>query len=600
MSNLKFYIYGVPDGFNMLSGMPDEILYFQLFYDTNRKGTELRINRKANGETVYSYLKYNLVACKGREGAFLGMSVVFPDNSFCNNPTALKDLFDGVYNQVILKAEDKDKIISVITGGNAIGRFCISKFAERQEMCEKIGRIIINNILGELSNSISQIDGSFDNSKEGRILSLPFDADNNTINQALRSYSWVSLSTEYKPILTPTQSAQPIRQGQTRVSQSIQNQDLLSVHFIQDLSNKVTPYKDFIIQGLKGMKSASDISKKREEINRYLDTIEEYVAKQPNELSKLKEDYLSIYNDIIGLTPQKILNPYTGPIKDGGKKETPGENDWVKAIKPYIPKILVAILALLVTALCLTLWPHGEETQANTGGIDTTAITEEPGIDAPPIPFDDATFSSLISNCDFTAAWNMLQQLEDGDKKNNLIRTLLNAYKGWLRMDLNMKENDLDKLLELRHKLQEYSAFNDEYESDIQLLEEGYIKPLQEKQAKAVRDRKARELANHRNQNLNSGDGREGHVAKQKVNSDGVVHIFNSDNAWKQGSAVTGSTISCKSKSHFIITGAKLAKADTGIEVAPQEDGTIRIRANNGGQYKVTLDKMTLTFNVSR
>ena len=348
------------------------------------------------------------------------------------------------------------------------------------------------------------------------------------------------------------------------------------------------------------MKSASEISKKREEINRYLDTIEEYVAKQPNELSKLKEDYLSIYNDIVGLTPQRTVKTYAGPIKDGGKKDNPEVNDWIKAIKPYIPKILVGV-AILAIVLCFILWPRGEVTQAVTGRVDTTTVTEEPGTDAPPIPFDDATFSSLLSKCDFTEAWKMLQQLEDSDKKNNLIRTLLNAYKGWLQMDLSMKENDLPKLLELRQKLLEYSAFNNEYESDLQLLDEGYIKPLEEKQAKAEeRERKARESARHRDQNLDSGDSAGGTAAKKKVNSDGVVRIFNSDTSWRQGTPVSGSIISCQSKSHFIITGAKLTKADAGIEVAPQGDGTIRIRANNAGQYKVTLDKMTLTFNVSR
>ena len=147
MNNPKFYIYGVPDGFNMLSGTPEEILYYQLFYDTSKKGREMRINRKSNGETVYSYLIYNLVACKGREGAFLGMSIAFNGNEYCNNPVALKELFEGVYNEVILKADDNDKIISALDGGNAVGRFCITKFDERQEMCEKIGRIIINNVI---------------------------------------------------------------------------------------------------------------------------------------------------------------------------------------------------------------------------------------------------------------------------------------------------------------------------------------------------------------------------------------------------------------------------------------------------------------------
>ena len=213
MNNPKFYIYGVPDGFNMLSGTPDEILYYQLFYDTSKKGREMRINRKANGEIVYSYLIYNLVACKGREGAFLGMSITFSGNEYCNNPVALKELFEGVYNEVILKADDKDKIIAAIDGGNAVGRFCITKFEERQEMCEKIGRIIINNVVGELASSIRTIDTSFDNSKEGRILTLPLDADNNSVSQALHSYTWVSLSSECKTIPVPPQPPVISRRG---------------------------------------------------------------------------------------------------------------------------------------------------------------------------------------------------------------------------------------------------------------------------------------------------------------------------------------------------------------------------------------------------
>lgn len=605
MNNPKFYIYGVPDGFNMLSGTPDEILYYQLFYDTSKKGREMRINRKANGETVYSYLIYNLVSCKGREGAFLGMSVAFSGNEYCTNPTALKELFEGIYNEVILKAEDKDKIVVPIDGGNAVGRFCIPKFDERQDMCEKIGRIIVNNIIGELANSIGTIDNSFDNSKEGRILTLPINADNASITQALRGYTWVSLSTEYKTI--PTAQSTGSRQGQTRQTPTpvAAAQDLLSVHFTKELANKVSSYKDFIIQGLKGLVSLPEISTKRDEINRYLDTLEEYAGRQP-ELTKLKDDYISIYKEIVDLNPQRHTDR-----QQGSQSFNPPNNDekdeWLKLLMPHLSKIIIGAMAILAVVLVIVFWPSsGSDTAAAATDSDDEELVEErvSGTDDDNA-FDENKFKSLLDGADYKAAWSMLQKVEDSEKRRSLALTLQNSYRQWFNTELGKRQQDLHGLLELKEKIASYADFNEDDARHNNLLDE-YITPLREQAAQKERERQERmaqqqrerqeRLAREREEKEQGGGGSGGAVRS------GVIKIYLADVNYTKGGAVTATNnvIACKKNQAFVVEGASSAtKTEGDIQLSRQSNGQIRIKAHRIGSHKVKLNQIVYTFNVT-
>lgn len=590
MNNPKFYIYGVPDGFNMLSGTPEEILYYQLFYDTSKKGREMRINRKSNGETVYSYLIYNLVACKGREGAFLGMSIAFNGNEYCNNPVALKELFEGVYNEVILKADDNDKIIVAIDGGNAVGRFCITKFEERQEMCEKIGRIIINNVIGELASSIRTIDTSFDNSKEGRILTLPIDADNVSIGQALRNYTWVSLSSECKTTPIPSQpvdSHRPSSQKSTAVAIS---QDLLSVHFINDLSKKVGSYKDFIIQGLKGLVSFSEISTKREEINHYLDTIEEYVGRQPV-LTKLKKEYMSIYKELVDLKPQQQkVPPQPGPQPFPHNDD---ENGGIMAfIRPYLSKLIAALCAVLVIVIVVILWHPDNQKPTYPTAEDVIRVPEvrESGTGEKSTTFKEKDFQDHLANADYKAAWSMLQEVGDAEKRRSLKLALQNSYREWFNYELNKRQNDLQGLKELKRIIADYADFNEDNFMHNNLLDEE-INSLQEREH---RERLARERMQRESPGSASGS------AKGR-SSESIIKIFKADVNYNKGEQISASgnnVIQCKRKDQFVVEGARLSMNEKGIEANPK-DGIIRIRVKSVGQFKVKLNQVEYTFQVT-
>ena len=608
MNNPKFYIYGVPDGFNMLSGTPDEILYFQLFYDTSRRGRELRINRKANGETVYSYLIYNLVSCKGREGAFLGMSIVFSGSEYCNNPVALKELFEGVYNEVILKADDKDKIIAAIDGGSAVGRFCIPKFEERQEMCEKIGRIIVNNVVNELGNLTRVIDKTFDNSKEGRILTLPLQADNTSINQALKKYTWVSLSSECKSI--PELKDPP---PDPIVAPGVVSQDLLSVHFINELAKKVGPYKDFIIQGLKGLVSHPEVTSKREEINHYLDTIEEYVGRQP-ELTKLKGDYMSIYKELVDLKPQKKVDP----LQPEGQPNPPVNDDKdgiMELIRHHLTKIIAALCVVLVVAVIIVLWPSDEKKPSkmpddNVEEVEEVAEGVPSDIDDASKGFDANRFNALLAGADYKAAWSMLQKVDNAKKKENLEQALQNSYRVWFNSELKKRQNDLQGLLELKQKIAAYADFNNDNDMHNKFLDD-YITPLQEQIAKSEREHQERLAQQERERRERSAPEREqsgsensgGGEATGTSSHGGVIKIFKADVNYKKEAPVVGNKITCQKGDCFIVEGNFDSYVTKGnIEINRQKD-TMRIKASNLGSHKVILNQnhnqIIFVFNVN-
>lgn len=532
MNNPKFYIYGVPDGFNMLSGTPDEILYYQLFYDTSKQGREMRINRKANGETVYSYLIYNLVSCKGREGAFLGMSIAFTGNEYCNNPIALKELFEGIYNKVILKTDDKNKIIATIDSGNAVGRFCISRFDERKDMCEKISRIIVNNVVSEIASSINIIDGTFDNNKEGRILTLPIETDNIRINQELRNYTWLSLSSDCT--VPPTK---PVNNTVTV------NQDLLSVHFINELSKKVSSYKDFIIKGLKGLLSSSDIAAKLEEINHDLDIIEEYVGRQP-ELRKLKNDYLSIYKELVDLKPQQQNVP-------------PRQN---------LSKIIIGICTILVVVLVVVLGPFGV---SNKGENNTGKTRKEEEF--------SNEFRSLLENFEFKAAYEELTKVNNDEQREKDTKELQSSFDNWFNAEFEKVKNNEKDLDNLQEQIAACKDFDEKREEHNQSI-----------------DKRREELLP---KSTTKGIGSD----LKKTKSDGIkIYCANSEHEKQALVSVQNNTISCKRGSYFVVEGTtrfNIIGDENGIKV-DHVGNHLNISVIGFGQYIVELNQIEYTFNV--
>ena len=81
---IRTYIYGVPRGFDFYE--KDAMLneYFKKFYISSRRGKRLVINRRSNGDTIYSYLRYGLREVERQPlNSFFGMSVVVDGYRYC-------------------------------------------------------------------------------------------------------------------------------------------------------------------------------------------------------------------------------------------------------------------------------------------------------------------------------------------------------------------------------------------------------------------------------------------------------------------------------------------------------------------------------------
>lgn len=613
----KFYIYGVPEGFNILSGTPEDILYYQLFYNTGKKGTEFVINRKADGETVYSYLKYNLVSCGGREGAFFGMSIVFSNYEYCNAPTTLRDLFGAVYQQVILKAEDKDKIVVETNGNVSSGRFCVSKFEQRKDKCDAIGRIIINNITTKFAENIISQDASFSNSKEGRVLTLPFEANAQSINDALHNYSWVALSSEFKIAKVPHV---PGRKHDSRDLPSEGNVtggvDLLSYQYIKELTDKESTYKDFIIRALKGQASAAELSTYREKVNHDLDTLEEFVGRQP-ELIPLKDKYYAIYQDIREINKSQPIKgddigkekgdePNKGKQSNGGEKTSRKNN--MDVIKQHMPKIVAAATVLMLVILAAFLYPSvksafsppqpGPQPIAN----DTISGPKEQ-------PFNEDSFNELLSKHEFEDAWKMLEQLEDKDKKTNLTYNLQNAYYTWFNNEYNNNQKDQAGLNQLLEKIQKYKAFIDQsqIETERNLLNTA-IDALKPKAAPVKATQSSAEQTTEINGNGskrkdNTGSNTSGNDSDKANSKASQVEIYNADIDYnKTGDALQQTSIKCKVGERFVVTGVnKFQLSSNNVGVTQDRDKSeLRIQAERGGSVTVTINNQkTYTFNIT-
>lgn len=68
---MRTYIYGVPQGFDFYEKDVQFTDYFKSFYISSRRGRRFLINRKENGETIYTYLRYGMKeVCRQPQHAF--------------------------------------------------------------------------------------------------------------------------------------------------------------------------------------------------------------------------------------------------------------------------------------------------------------------------------------------------------------------------------------------------------------------------------------------------------------------------------------------------------------------------------------------------
>lgn len=204
MNNIRFHIFGVPDGFDIYQEVIDmeSKNYYQCFYDESiKEQTRLAINRKLNGDVSYTYLKYHLCSNGNRPNAFLGLSVVF-SNGYYADVSSLYNLLELTYNSIL----QKGKLLNPIANGSS-ARFTVNKFSEEPSEIKRIESIVIGTLsTKEYIAEYLPFDNTFENGKQTAILKVPFQIYDNDIQEKdanllvvekLKKFSWLSLSPDY-------------------------------------------------------------------------------------------------------------------------------------------------------------------------------------------------------------------------------------------------------------------------------------------------------------------------------------------------------------------------------------------------------------------
>lgn len=203
MSNFVFKIFGAPHTFDLYQGSEEDIGYFQNFDNGGKENVKLTIHRMASGKVSYSYLRYNFISGKGRANSFFGMSVLF-HNQYCGDIEGIFELFDTIYQDIILKngillTELKDNSTST-----AQAKYCVDSFAQAEAEVKNVERNFINNLNQYFANDILPIDGSFLESNS--MMNLNDRMDNAKFVSALRRCSWVHIASDYGTNEEPTPS----------------------------------------------------------------------------------------------------------------------------------------------------------------------------------------------------------------------------------------------------------------------------------------------------------------------------------------------------------------------------------------------------------
>lgn len=194
MNNPQFYIFGVPDGFDMYNATPERLNLFQLLYDSDcRERRKMAIYRNVdNTEVSYIYLRYNMQSVKGRSNSFLGMALTFTEGYYCSDIPRVLNLFEEIYS-----ALSKDVILTTrINPSAGQARYRIGRFAEGTAAIIKIEGFVEAQTRGWFGDCVVPMDDTFRLNTQSISLKhgLYLDTKSEHIIANLKTASWVYLS----------------------------------------------------------------------------------------------------------------------------------------------------------------------------------------------------------------------------------------------------------------------------------------------------------------------------------------------------------------------------------------------------------------------
>ena len=300
---IKAYIYGTPKGFDAYGSDKSFEGYLKGFYIATRRDKRLMVNRRANGETIYSYLHYGLMEYSdlgkgkaGRINSFFGMSLHLSDGIYTPDFKLVFDWFDFWFNKIL----EDGTILKKVSSGYV--QYQVSKFASANYI-EQV-RSNLPNIFSEKAGTVMlRYDDSFIEGKSGQIASLNDKADSNVILSAFKHYQWVKLSSDVP----------------------IDDTVVIDIDF-NDLNDKLSEYSKLLLPIAINPKahSVDELCKIEDGVKEIFSSIESYLKKisknnteEYDKFSSLANDCKAVYENITELK-KRLIDP-----GDGSGTDTP-------------------------------------------------------------------------------------------------------------------------------------------------------------------------------------------------------------------------------------------------------------------------------------
>ena len=374
----RFYIFGVPDGFDMLEGTKQEISYFLRFYDGSTEDTKFTSHRDSNGNVTYTFLKYNLSSGKSRTGSFFGMSLAF-SGVYCNHPLRLYELFDYVYqNHVLCNTSDASKgILKSIANSDIKAQYLITRFEDRKEHIKFVEKVFQHNLATDdmLTSSFYPLDPGFKNENQNLVVKLPlvveFEDDKQRENYRgrfeesligrFREYSYVTISPDWKPKVIDN-TKEPDSDVEIAPQKIVQWKDL------------IPDYQRYIIQGLGNLATTvlDEVKRYQKQTEEILGQLKKY-SYNKNIAPSIQANYEELCNQLADLY-QKSADAQSGgggdtnpPLDPISPNPTPTPSfwdnvkEWISNNKGKIAGI-VGAAAVLVVLLVLLRPKKGSDT----------------------------------------------------------------------------------------------------------------------------------------------------------------------------------------------------------------------------------------------
>ncbi len=289
---IKAYIYGTPKGFDAYGSDKSFEGYLKGFYITSRRGKRLMVNRRANGETIYSYLHYDLMEYSdlgkdkaGRLNSFFGMSLHINDGIYTPDLKRVFGWFDYWFNKIL----EDGTILKKVSSGYI--QYQVRKFANANNI--EYLHSNLPNIFSDKSGTLMlDYDDSFVEGKSGQIAQLNNDEDENVILSTFKHYQWIALSPIFKKIDKPADICIELDFNDLNDRLAEYNKLLLPIAINLNASSvdELCKINDAV------QENYSSITSYLKTLSNDKDNVEEY-----NKFSSLASDYVAVCENITAL-----------------------------------------------------------------------------------------------------------------------------------------------------------------------------------------------------------------------------------------------------------------------------------------------------------